>query len=56
MTQAALTHLHDAILGARRDYVVVVWAPGDIEDGSFVSANKRMISWDSTYLESDLCV
>lgn len=53
MTQAPRTHLHDAVLRARGDNVVIVRTPGDVEDGAFVAANKRMISWDATDLEND---
>lgn len=52
MTQAPRTHLHDAVLRARGDNVVIVRTPGDVEDGAFVAADKRMISWDATDLET----
>lgn len=52
MTQAPRTHLHDAVLRARSDNVVIVRTPGDVEDGAFVAADKRMISWDATDLET----
>lgn len=47
----ALTHLYNAVLGSGRDDVVVVGAPSDIENWSFVTANQRVISWNPTDLK-----
>lgn len=47
------THLHDAVLWSTCDNIVIVWTPGDIENGAFMASNERVISWDSTDLEDD---
>lgn len=46
-----LTHLDDAILRARCDDIVVVRAPGDVENGTLVASDERMIGWYATDLK-----
>lgn len=46
-----LPHLDDAILTAGRDDVVVVRAPGNVQDGTFVPADQGVIWVDTSNLK-----
>jgi len=49
-SQKELTHLNDTVLRAGGDNVIVVRTPSNVKDGTFVAANKWMVSWNATDL------
>jgi hypothetical protein len=45
------THLYNTIFGTGSNHIVVVWTPSDVQNGSFMPANQRMIGGDASGLQ-----